>query len=824
MKKIRVYELAKEFEQAPKKFVTTVRAAGVEIKSYMSTLDPDQADAVRRYASSHGMSATPPVESAGTDRSAASTPVRRRQVIRRRANGPRPSAATPSEQAEPAPERTTAGPAITPSSTEVRESKSPTPSSDVPKPVAAEVPTSSTDDVSTDVGNEGKLIRNDDGVIVGTRRRAEPKILGYIPVTSRRKPRPKRIEMRDAEEQQPTGRASRAKAREDKRRDAMRRRRKASYNRRRSGPANVNTEPMREEKRVVRVDGTIAISDLAHQMSEKASAVLKQLWKLGLRRITVNHFIDAETAGLVTEEFGFQVEDVGFKEEAFVPDAIEGGEARAPVVTVMGHVDHGKTSLLDYIREANVAQSEAGGITQHMGAYRVKTKRGNVVFLDTPGHEAFSSMRRRGADVTDIVVLVVAADDGVMPTTVEAIEHARKAEVPVVVAINKIDKEDANPGRVKQQLMEHQLVGEEFGGETIIAEISAKTGQGVPELLESLVLQSEMLELQAPTKGAAVGTVVESQIDRGRGPVATVLVQAGTLRKGDIAVAGELWGKVRALIDDRGRRLEEAGPSMPVRVFGLGNTATSGESVVIVDSDKVAKQIVEHRVERSRHTVKRDNVVSIQDFLSRRNTPVLPVVLKADVHGSLEALEEALVDLSTDRVRVEVVGTGVGPVSESDVKLAKASDALIIGFGVKVGPRASATAAAEGIDIETFEIIYEVLDTVRDKMVGLLDPEYREEDRGAVEVRALFKIPRVGTVAGCRVLDGSLSRHSRVRVVRDGATLHDGKISSLKVHRDDVSEVGEGRECGLAIEGFNDLHEGDRLEIYELQEVMPSLG
>ncbi|MBL4683694.1 MAG: translation initiation factor IF-2, partial [Nannocystaceae bacterium] len=495
----------------------------------------------------------------------------------------------------------------------------------------------------------------------------------------------------------------------------------------------------------------------------------------------------------------------------------------APIVTFMGHVDHGKTSLLDKIRNARVASGEAGGITQHIGAYRVDTDRGPVVFLDTPGHEAFTAMRSRGASVTDLVVLVVAADDGVMPTTVEAIKHAKAAGVPIVVAINKCDLPDANPGRVKQELMEREVVGEEFGGDVAILEVSAKTGAGLETLLENLALQAEVLELRAPIEGRGYGVVLEARIDKGRGIVATVLVQGGTITKGDIVVANEFSGKVRGMYDDQGNRLTEAGPSMPIELLGLSGVPTTSDPLHVVENDKDAKVLVAHRRELRKRKESVRTGPSITELLTRKQVPVLKLVLKADVQGSCEAVKDTLLALSTAKVKVEILKAEVGQINETDVKYALAGDAVIFGFNVKTTGKAAPIAEQEQVKIETFSVIYNAEDRCKELMLGLLEPEYREREQGEAEVRALFPIPRLGVVAGCRVTKGLIQRSSHVRVVREDKVLFSGTIGSLRVFKDDVREVKDGFECGIVVDGFPSIQEGDRIQSFEVEAIPPTL-
>ncbi|MBV1862325.1 MAG: translation initiation factor IF-2, partial [Nannocystaceae bacterium] len=672
----------------------------------------------------------------------------------------------------------------------------------------------------------GRVLRNEAGVIVGAAsQRSEPKILGFIQLPASRR---KQVIITDANEKDKMGRASIRKQREERHQARGRRKppRRGGRGQDRSGPPKINTVAMGDDKKRIRVDEAIQVADLAHQMGKKASAILRTLWGMGMRGITINNAIDFETAEMVATEFGYTTEDVAFDEAGMTSQDDEAGfEHRAPVVTVMGHVDHGKTSLLDYIRKSRVAAGEAGGITQHVAAYKVETAKGEVVFLDTPGHEAFTAMRERGAQVTDIVVLVVAADDGVMPTTIEAIKHSREAGVPIVVAVNKVDKPDANAGRVKQALMEHEIVGEEFGGNVPIIEVSAKTGQGVEELLETLALQAEVLELRAPADGKAGGTVLEARIDKGRGIVVTVLVQAGTLAKGDIIVANEFHARVRGLVDQGGKMLKTVGPSTPIEVLGLSGVPNAGDTINVVENDKDAKALVAHRREKRLRKESVKTGPSITEMMLRKQLPVLKVVLKADVQGSAQALAEALEEITneTEKVKLKVIKAEVGQINETDVKYAHAGDAIIFGFNVKTAGKAAPVAESEGVTIQTFSVIYEALDKARELMVGLLEPEYREREQGEAEVRALFPIPRLGVVAGCRILRGSITRNSHVRVVRGGEVLHSGVISSLRVHKDDVKEVKDGFECGIVVDGYTGLEEGDTLQAFEMEAIPPTL-
>ncbi|MGH1508036.1 translation initiation factor IF-2 [Ralstonia solanacearum] len=589
------------------------------------------------------------------------------------------------------------------------------------------------------------------------------------------------------------------------------------------------TEPVVRE---VHVPETISVAELAHKMAVKAAEVIKQMMKLG-QMVTINQVLDQETAMIVVEEMGHQAVAAKLDDpEALLVEGVQEqqnveAETRPPVVTVMGHVDHGKTSLLDYIRRAKVAAGEAGGITQHIGAYHVETQRGVITFLDTPGHEAFTAMRARGAKATDIVILVVAADDGVMPQTKEAIAHAKAAGVPIVVAINKIDKPDANPDRVKQELVAESVIPEEYGGESPFVPVSAKTGQGIDDLLENVLLQAEVLELKAPVSAPAKGLVVEAQLDKGKGPIATVLVQSGTLKRGDVVLAGTAYGRVRAMLDENGKPAKEAGPSIPVEIQGLSEVPGAGEEVIVLPDERKAREIALFRQGKFRDVkLARQQAAKLETMLeqmSEGEVKTLPLIIKADVQGSQEALVHALNKLSTGEVRVQVVHGAVGGISESDVNLATASKAVIIGFNTRADAGARKLAEHQGIDIRYYNIIYDAVDEVKAAMSGMLSPEKKEETTGTVEVRQVFHVPKVGAVAGCMVLDGIVKRSSLVRVLRDNVVIFSGELESLKRFKDDVKEVKQGFECGLSIKNFNDVKEGDQLEIYEITEVARTL-
>jgi len=590
------------------------------------------------------------------------------------------------------------------------------------------------------------------------------------------------------------------------------------------------TEPV---VRDITVPETITVADLAHKMSLKAAEVIKVLMKLGTMA-TINQVLDQETAMIVVEELGHVATRAKLDEpDAFLAEQQDSAaevklEPRAPVVTVMGHVDHGKTSLLDAIRRTRVASGEAGGITQHIGAYHVDTPRGMVTFLDTPGHEAFTAMRARGAKVTDAVVLVVAADDGVMPQTIEAINHAKAAKVPIVVALNKIDKPEANPDRVKQDLATKEVVPEEWGGDTMFVEVSAKTGKGIDALLERILLQAEVLELKAPRDAPAKGVVVESRLDKGRGPVATVLIQSGTLKRGDVVLAGAVFGRVRAMLDENGGNLDTAGPSIPVEILGLSDVPAAGSEVLVLGDERKAREIALFRQGRFRDVkLARQQSAKLENIFEQMGegqAKTLSLIIKADVQGSYEGLAHALSGLSTGEVRVNIVHAAVGGITESDVNLALASKAVIIGFNARADAAARKLAEHGGVDIRYYNVIYEAVDDVKAALSGLLAPEKKESVLGLVEVRQIFKISKVGTVAGCYVSEGLVRRSgAKVRVLRDNVVIHDGELDSLKRFKDDAREVKAGFECGLSIKNFDDLRIGDQIEVYEVVEVARTL-
>jgi translation initiation factor IF-2 len=582
------------------------------------------------------------------------------------------------------------------------------------------------------------------------------------------------------------------------------------------------TQPIKAAKRKVRIDEAIRVGDLAHKMGVKVQEIIKILLGLGIMA-TINQNLDIETATLVAAEFGYEVEKVGFSEDEFLlpkaEDKPEERVSRPPVVTIMGHVDHGKTSLLDAIRKSDITAGEAGGITQHIGAYDVTTAKGEIVFLDTPGHEAFTAMRARGAQVTDLVILVVAADDGVMDQTREAINHSKAANVPILVAVNKIDKEGADLDRVKRELADHGLVPEEWGGDTIFAHVSAKQKIGIEELLELTLLQAEVLDLKANPNKPARGHIIEAKLDKGRGPVATVLIQEGTLKQGDTFVCGLFNGKVRAMFDDQGAQVQEAGPSMPVEVQGFDGVPEAGDEFVVIADEKVARRIATDRQTKQRERdLSKESKITLESFLAGKaeeEVKTLNLVLKSDVQGSLEAVSEALQKLSTDKVKINIIHGGTGAITESDILLASASSAIIIGFNVRPAAKIREIAEQQNVEMRFYDIIYHLINEIRDAMTGMLEPVFREAYLGQAEVLETFSVPKVGTVAGCMITDGKLQRNASVRLLRDGVVVYTGKLSSLRRFKDDVREVTKGYECGVGLERFNDIKIGDIIEAFE---------
>ena len=582
-------------------------------------------------------------------------------------------------------------------------------------------------------------------------------------------------------------------------------------------------KPVAPVSREVRIPETITVGELAQKMSVKAGELIKIMMKLG-SMVTINQVLDQETAALVAEEMGHQyilIKENDLEAQVMAEADEDAGNIiqRAPVVTIMGHVDHGKTSLLDYIRKTKVVAGEAGGITQHIGASRVQTPKGTITFLDTPGHAAFTAMRARGADATDIVILVVAADDGVMPQTIEAIQHANAAKVPLIVAVNKMDKPDADPERVKSELSQHGVIAEEWGGENLFAYVSAKSGEGIDDLLDKVLIQAEVLELTAPSTGMGRGVVIESRLDRGRGSVATVLVQSGVVKKGDIMLAGMEYGRIRAMLDENGNELKEAGASTPVEILGLSGTPNAGDEVVIVENERKAREIANFRQGKFKEIkIARQQKAKLENLFSNTGdgeVHTVNLMIKADVQGSVEALSDSLLKLATDEVKVNIIASGIGGITESDVQLAIASEAIIIAFNVRADANAKKLAENEGVDLRYYSIIYEAIDQVKAAMQGMLSPEVREDIIGLAQVREVFRSSKFGTVAGCIVEDGVLKRNNPIRVLRNNVVIYEGALESLRRFKDDVSEVRAGTECGLGVKNYNDVRIGDQIECYE---------
>ena len=581
----------------------------------------------------------------------------------------------------------------------------------------------------------------------------------------------------------------------------------------------------------VDVPEAVTVAELAAKMNIKAVVVVKELMKLDVMA-TINQSLDQETAQLVVEELGHTANLVtGLEVEEQLEDSLnlhQGTMApRAPVVTVMGHVDHGKTSLLDYIRESRVASGEAGGITQHIGAYHVETDKGMITFLDTPGHAAFTAMRARGAKSTDIVILVVAADDGVMPQTEEAVKHARAAEVPLVVAVNKIDKEGADPDRVRNELAAIDVIPEDWGGDTQFINVSAHSGDGIDDLLEALLLQAELLELEASADIPGRGIVIESRLDKGRGSISSVLVQAGTLRKGDVVLAGQQFGRVRAMLDENGKPIDAAGPSIPVEILGLDGTPDAGDAFVVLENEKRAREVAEFRQIKDREDkLKRQQASKLENMfanMGEEESKSLNIVVKADVRGSLEAIQSSLLEMGNDEVQVNIVSGGVGGITETDITLALTSNAVVFGFNVRADGAARKVVENEGVDLRYYSVIYDLIDDVKQALSGMLRPEMREEINGTAEVRDVFKSPKFGAIAGCMVIDGTLYRSNPIRVLRDDVVIYEGELESLRRFKDDVAEVRNGMECGIGVKNYNDVKPGDKIEVYEVKEYARTL-
>ena len=868
MSKVRVYELAKEFGIENKEFIARLKTLGIAVKSHSSTLEDSEVERVRREFAAKG-------EMEVVEKRVKSTVIRRRAVRlpaeealeAEEAAAPAPGApAEPAEQAgkeeradKPEKEEKAGMPEKAAVPVKTAETGIEEPQAAAAPPVSEKAPAKPEQPPKKepDLSRQAQIIRRPEPVGAKTSPRPPAAI---TPQTQIRKPAgpapaPPRGQAAPSSGAEARGAAAGADKKGKKAvevvMDSVAAKKKSMIKQgidkkdkrvrlreieeeespRWKGERKAAVKMRKTEittpkaiKRRIRISEAIRVGELAKQMSVRASDVINKLLGLGMM-VTINQSIDVDAATLIAAEFGYQVEAVTAEYDELlqrVETEPRNLRPRAPVVTVMGHVDHGKTSLLDAIRQTNVIEGEAGGITQAIGAYHVHVKDRDIVFLDTPGHEAFTAMRARGAKVTDIVVLVVAADDGVMEQTVEAINHSRSAGVPIIVAVNKIDRPNATPDRIKQELAQHNLMSEEWGGDALFAHISAKKKIGIENLLELILLQADVLELKADPDRPARGIVIEAKLDKGRGPVATVLIQEGTLREGDAFSAKTEYGRVRAMIDDQGRRVKEAGPSMPVEVIGFSSVPQAGSEFIGVEDEKKARNISEYWIRKEREKeLAASSKITLEQLYQRikEGAKELNVILKADVQGSLEALTEALHKLSTDEIKLKLIHSSTGAITETDVMLASASDAIILGFRVRPDARVVEIAGKEGVEIKLYDIIYNAINDVRAAMEGLLEPEFREVVQGRAEVRETFRIVKVGTVAGCYVTDGKIPRSAGVRLVRDGVVVYDGKIASLKRFKDDAKEVTAGMECGLGIEGYNDIRTGDVIEAYITEQI-----
>lgn len=840
MSKVRVYEVARELGVANRDLIQRMATLGIQVRNHMSVLDPVEVERVKRALSkdhSEGMveeRIRPTVVRRKRKAKPAATPVEEpvAEAVAPEVAAPvaKPKAKKPAKKAAPAAAPSEApAPVKEPAASEPAAAEAPSepaqaaPNEPTEQPAPSEAPAEedkpapgrfSHDPLPPGVMRRGKAVAPSAAPLSeGARRRI------VAEHAAQRADAPRRREIRGRSSIGPTGRPQ---GRPGKKRMQPGKK-----------PKQTEITVPSAQKRVIRIEDQIQLQALAQRMSLKATDVLMKLMELGVAGVHINSTLDADTAGVLASEFNYEVENVARSEEDIVGDARGEFEnlatdqiIRPPVVTVMGHVDHGKTSLLDKIRKADVVSGEAGGITQHIGAYRVDTPKGTVVFLDTPGHEAFTAMRARGAQATDIVILVVAADDGVMPQTKEAVNHAQAAGVPIVVAVNKIDRPDAQADKVKTELAALGLQPEDWGGETIFVPCSAITGEGIETLLENILLQAELLELKANSKIPAAGIVLEAYLDRGRGPVANILVRDGTLEAGDSIVAGAAWGRVRAMTDDRGKQLRQAGPATPVEVLGLAELPAAGDVFYQVTDQKKAQEVAESRAKpgvKAPGMTQARGLDQLQQLMQSGDVQELRLVIKADVQGSVEALESSLTDLSTEKVKVNVIHTGVGGITENDVMLASASNAIVLGFSVRPQGKASSTSKKEGVEIRTYNVIYEAIDEVKAAMKGLLAPKLVEEELGKAEVRQTFSIPKIGLIAGCMVSEGKITRSGKARLVRDGVIVWQGQIGSLRRFKEDTKEVTNGFECGIGLQGYNDVKEGDVIECFEEKQVEASL-
>ncbi|AVX20720.1 bacterial translation initiation factor 2 (bIF-2) [Carboxydocella sporoproducens DSM 16521] len=795
MGKIRVHELAKELGIESKNMISWLKNHGIEVKNHMSTIEDDVAEMLRAKAKGQKEKkeekSVPKQQTAKKQQTETTTQQQQPKQQQHRPQGQQHRHNRPGNRPVPQGERRD----------RQREQNRDRKPGQAPAAAA----------------NQPQFRKDD-------QRRPRPQAAASIPpVVPPEKEQP-REKVKPLEKEEKNIIELRREREEQKLLEKQKTRGKAKKGNKQQRASNENQEVIGP----IIMGASISVQELANRLKKPAAELIKKLIGLGIMA-TINQEIDAEVAEIICADYGVEVQVKIEDPEKEILELLEQEDspedlvARPCVVTVMGHVDHGKTSLLDAIRQTNVTASEAGGITQHIGAYQVEHNGQKITFLDTPGHEAFTAMRARGAKVTDIAILVVAADDGVMPQTVEAINHAKAANVPIIVAINKMDKPGANPDRVKQELTEHGLLPEEWGGDTICVNVSAKTKQGISDLLEMILLVAEMLELKANPKRLAKGTVIEAKLDKGRGPVATVLVQNGTLQIGDAIVAGTAFGRVRAMTDDKGRQVKKAPPSMPVEVLGLSEVPEAGDVFYAFDDEKKAKQLVQIRLDRKREEeLKANSKVSLEDLFARikeGEIKELNVIVKADVQGSVEALKQSLENLSNDEVRVKPIHGGVGAITETDIMLASASNAIIIGFNVRPDSNARKAAEKEKIDIRLYRVIYDAIEDVKAAMSGLLEPEIKEVVLGRAEVRQTFKASKIGTIAGCYVLEGKITRDSHLRLIRNGIVVHEGKLESLKRFKDDVREVNQGYECGLTIEKYNDIKEGDILEFFTFEKI-----
>ncbi len=855
MAKVRVYELAKELDMESTKLVEELKAGGLKIKNYMSTLDEEAARKARDIV--HGVTS----EVIEEKRIKPTVIRRRKKMVKVEAEKPE---AKEIEEKEPEPVVEKEGEPIAPEPVEEviaqeeekalpEEEKVPEKSETVkvlekpkakvkkPKKRSKEQPAK-----IIKMPEEGPLRE-----VIAKEKEEKDQVIKPVveePQAEDAKAEPEKEKVKPAKKKRDKKKGDKAGIEEKvpvrykklevfERADLYEDRRPRLKDRKATKKSKEAVKKMKRTeitvpkaiKRRLKVQEEVTVAELARAMGVKSVQLIKKLMALGVMT-NINKAIDFETASLIADDFGYELEldlfEVGRMIDK-VEDRPEELKPRPPVVTIMGHVDHGKTSLLDYIRKSNIIGGESGGITQHIGAYYVETKGGDIVFLDTPGHEAFTAMRARGAKVTDIIILVVAADDGVMPQTKEAINHARAANIPIIVAINKIDKPEADPEKVVRELAKMDLAPEEWGGETIFGRISAKTGEGVDELMELILLQAEMLELKANPDKDARGTIIEAQLDRGKGSVATVLIKEGTLKQGDFFICGENYGRVRAMLNNRGKKMISAGPSVPVEIYGISGVPMSGDEFIVVKDEKIARQVASYRLAKlkEKEKVKR-GIVSLDDLYDKiREGEIkeLNIILKGDVQGSIEALSDSLMKLSTEEVKLKIIHSSTGAITESDIMLASASGAIVIGFRVRANPRVSMIAEREEVDIRYYDVIYNLIEDISKAMAGLLEPVYRENVIGRADIKEVFNVPKVGTVAGCYVTDGHIERNAMIRLLRDEVVVFDGKMASLKRFKGDVKEVQSGYECGIGLENFQDIKPGDVLEIYQIEQVQAEL-